>query len=57
MLDPPGPAALLAWIAGLPLLVLEVAAGGADVMSNVASVITTTTNTAVASANSAVSIG
>jgi hypothetical protein len=35
----------------------EVAAGGDAVMSNVDSVITTTTNTVVDSANSAVSIG
>jgi hypothetical protein len=41
-----------------PSLTLEeVAAGGADVMSNVANVTTTTTNTVVDSANSAVSFG
>jgi hypothetical protein len=40
-----------------PLSLEEVAAGGAAVRSNVASVITTTTNTAVDSANTAVSIG
>jgi hypothetical protein len=40
-----------------PLSLEEVAAGGAAVRSNVVSVITTTTNKVVVSANSAVSIG
>jgi hypothetical protein len=38
-------------------MTLEEVAAGADLMSNVESVITTTTNTVVVSANSAVSIG
>src|SRR5215212_3114780 len=38
-------------------MTLEEGAAGADLMSNVESVITTTTNTVVVSANSAVSIG
>jgi hypothetical protein len=41
----------------LPPLLLVGLAGGADVKTNVASVITTTTKTAVDSANTAVSIG
>jgi hypothetical protein len=40
-----------------PSLRLEGLDAGAEVMSNVARVITTTTKTAVVSANSAVSIG
>jgi hypothetical protein len=40
-----------------PPLSLEGLTAGADVMSNVDSVITTTTNTAVDNANSAVSMG
>jgi hypothetical protein len=40
-----------------PSVTLEEVAAGADLMSNVDSVITTTTNTVVVSANSAVSIG
>jgi hypothetical protein len=40
-----------------PSLTLEGVAAGGAVMSNVANVITTTTNTVVESANSAVSIG
>src|SRR5919112_6164133 len=54
----PTPPPLCVWAAGLPPpLTLGGDAACGPVMSNVASVITTTTNTVVDSANSAVSIG